>query len=67
MWLIQMVYLYNGKMEREGHKMRCRACDQELTDDESIRKEDGYYLDLCNECFNWRENYVYEPEEEDDE
>lgn len=34
--------------------MRCIACDKNLTDFESTRKnhKTGEFLDLCNICFN---------------
>lgn len=33
--------------------MRCKACDHELSDFESTRKDEvtGQYLDLCNRCY----------------
>mgnify|MGYP000264140093 CR=1 FL=1 len=36
------------------NKMRCIACDKNLTDFESTRKnhKTGEFLDLCNTCFN---------------
>jgi|TARA_B100001094_G_C17906724_1_gene659187 hypothetical protein len=34
--------------------MRCKSCDEVLTDWEATRKveETREYLELCNECFN---------------
>ena len=33
--------------------MRCTACDRNLSDFESTRKDEttGEYLDLCNKCY----------------
>jgi hypothetical protein len=34
--------------------MRCKACDVNLSDNESTRKSEstGEYMDLCNHCFS---------------
>ena len=34
--------------------MRCRACDRNLSDFESTRKDHdtGQFVDLCNECIS---------------
>ena len=42
--------------------MRCRACNDELTDFEATRKEanTGYFVDLCNYCFT-RADYTSIP------
>jgi len=33
--------------------MRCRACNTNLSDAESVRKDShGFYLDLCNPCYH---------------
>lgn len=34
--------------------MRCRACDRNLSDFESTRKDHdtGKFVDLCNQCMN---------------
>jgi hypothetical protein len=34
--------------------MRCRACDRNLSDFESTRKDHdtGQFVDLCNQCMN---------------
>lgn len=46
-------------------QIRCRACDEELNDQEVVRKDGDDYLDLCNECFDWREKFI--PEDKNDE
>lgn len=39
--------------------MKCRACDDILTDGEAVRKDkNGQFVDLCSPCFN-----AGEPEE----
>jgi hypothetical protein len=43
--------------------MRCQACDRELTDYESVRKDsNGDYLDICSVCLrDTREDALYPP------
>jgi hypothetical protein len=38
--------------------MRCRACNKQLNDNESVykEKETGQYLDMCNGCR--RKSYI---------
>ena len=41
-----------GKILRRT-KIRCQACDCELTDWESTRKDaEGQYVDFCNRCYS---------------
>ena len=46
--------------------MRCRACDKNLSDFESTRKNEvtGEYEDLCNECYSAIHNNISESEED---
>ena len=46
--------------------MRCRACDKNLSDFESTRKNEvtGEYEDLCNECYSAIQNNITESEED---
>ena len=46
--------------------MRCRACDKNLSDFESTRKNEvtGEYEDLCNECYYAIQNNISESEED---
>ncbi len=47
--------------------MRCRACNKQLNDNESVykEKETGQYLDMCNGCR--RKSYIsYSLDENDD-
>jgi len=47
-------------------QMRCRACDKNLSDFESTRKNEvtGEYEDLCNECYSAIQNNISESEED---
>lgn len=46
--------------------MRCQACDTNLSDYESTRKDlQGRYLDLCNSCFGTVKREVLVVERED--
>ena len=41
--------------------MRCRACDCELTDYESTRKDDnGEFYDMCSDCFSEIKTAIWE-------
>jgi len=43
--------------------MRCRACNTELTDYESTRKDtDGEFFDLCGDCLTEVKISLYEQE-----
>jgi len=46
--------------------MRCIACDKNLSDFESTRKNEttGEYEDLCNECYSSIQNNISESEED---
>lgn len=46
--------------------MRCRACDKNLSDFESTRKNEitGEYEDLCNECYSAIQNTISETEDD---
>ena len=46
--------------------MRCIACDKNLSDFESTRKNEttGEYEDLCNECYSSIQNNIAESEED---
>jgi hypothetical protein len=50
-----------------GAKMRCLACDANLTDFEATRKSSitGQYIDLCNGCFSTIKDQVYTIERPD--
>ncbi len=46
--------------------MRCIACDKNLNDFESTRKDlHGGYLDMCNECYNYIKEDVLSVERDD--
>lgn len=47
--------------------MRCRACNKNLNDFESTRKnpETGEYLDLCNHCYHEVQSDITATERED--
>jgi len=46
--------------------MRCRACNKNLNDFESTRKNDqGDYLDLCNHCYHTVKEEVFTEERSD--
>lgn len=42
--------------------MRCKACDVQLSDAESVRKDaqTGEYYDLCGACYEYSEAAVTE-------
>lgn len=41
--------------------MRCQACDQELTDDEAIKKDShNQYYDMCVSCIKVSNEEYYE-------
>jgi len=43
--------------------MRCRACNTELTDYESTRKDtDGEFFDLCSDCYSEVKTSLWEHE-----
>ena len=43
--------------------MRCIACNEELTDFESVRKDDhGEFIDLCSDCSTEVKMSLYEQE-----
>jgi len=43
--------------------MRCRACNTELTDNESTRKDtNGEFFDLCKDCLTSVKISLYEQE-----
>lgn len=44
--------------------MRCHGCNEELTDQEAVRKDEHeQYLDLCNECAGYVDiDWVYKRE-----
>ena len=45
--------------------MKCRACDEILTDQEATRKEaNGGFIDLCFKCFPMEVNVKDELDEE---
>ena len=46
--------------------MRCRACDKNLSDFESTRKNEvtEEYEDLCNDCYSAIQNNISESEED---
>ena len=45
--------------------MRCKACNVQLSDAESVRKDPqtGEYYDLCSSCFIYSEEAVMESKE----
>ncbi len=46
--------------------MRCIACDKNLNDFESTRKDlHGNYLDMCNECYSYIKEDVLSVERDD--
>lgn len=46
--------------------MRCRACDKNLNDFESTRKDgEGNFLDLCNHCYHSVQNDIHAEERPD--
>lgn len=46
--------------------MRCVACDKNLNDFESTRKDiHGNYLDMCNQCYGEIKNDVLSIERDD--
>lgn len=46
--------------------MRCIACDKNLNDFESTRKDlRGEYLDMCNECYSYIKEEVLSVERDD--
>ena len=46
--------------------MRCRSCNEALTDDESTRKgEYGEFIDLCGYCYTVSEKVKLDAYEED--
>lgn len=50
--------------------MRCKACDNPMTDRDSTRKfASGSYVDLCEHCFDTIKDQVYvlEVPDSDDE
>jgi NAD-dependent SIR2 family protein deacetylase len=49
-------------------ELRCRACDEDLTDQESTRKDtNDDYLDLCNECAGYIDiDWLVEDEKDED-
>jgi hypothetical protein len=43
----------------KGNKMRCLACDCELSDLEAIRKDShGVYVDFCNKCYQFTKDEI---------
>lgn len=43
--------------------MRCRACNSELNDFESTKKDsNGEYYDLCSDCFSEIKTALWEQE-----
>ena len=42
--------------------MRCRACNVALSDEESVRKDEHGYLDLCNHCYYAVDDAEIEPD-----
>lgn len=50
-------------------ELRCKACDDELTDQESTRKgSNEEYLDMCNDCVKYVDiDWVIEDREEEDD
>lgn len=46
--------------------MRCKACDAELNDAASTRKdEDNTFVDLCYDCLTISNTTIYEDKEAD--
>lgn len=45
--------------------MRCRACNVALSDEESVRKDQYGYLDLCNHCYHAVDDAELESEPDD--
>jgi hypothetical protein len=47
--------------------MRCLACNKNLNDFESTRKDsEGHYLDLCNHCYHSVQSDIQAVEERHD-
>jgi hypothetical protein len=55
-----MLFCLSKDFEEE-HKVRCVACDKQLTDYEATRKSimTGEFIDLCNDCYTHIKDDIY--------